>query len=76
MESLDYRFHKISINKHTAVVADDGSVTIVVAHTNPGPAYPNWLETTGHDLGGMLFRWIDAEEHPPVHTEVVKLADL
>jgi hypothetical protein len=76
MESLDYRYYKIHVNKHNAVYEQDGSVKIVVAHRDPGPKYPNWLHTTGHDQGGMLFRWVDADEHPPVDTEVVKFADL
>jgi hypothetical protein len=76
MESLDYRRHKIWINNHTAVYDDEDNVTIVVAHEDPGPAYPNWLETAGHHEGGMLFRWIDAKDHPPVNTRVVKLGDL
>ncbi|MGI9294634.1 MAG: DUF1214 domain-containing protein, partial [Pseudomonadales bacterium] len=76
MESLDYRYHKISVNKHTAHYEDDGSVNIVVAHSDPGPGYPNWLTTAGHELGGMLFRWVEADEHPPVDTKVVKLTNL
>jgi hypothetical protein len=76
MESLDYRYYKIHVNKHTAVYEKDGSVKIVVAHQNPGPEYPNWLTTTGHDQGGMLFRWVEADSHPPVDTEVIKFADL
>jgi hypothetical protein len=76
MESLDYRYHRISINKHTAQARPDGSVRIVVAHRNPGPQHPNWLETCGHQEGGMLFRWIEAEEHPGVDTRVVKHSEL
>ena len=76
MESLDYRYYKIHVNKHTAAYEKDGSVKIVVAHRNPGPKYPNWLHTTGHDQGGMLFRWVEADENPPVETEVVKFAEL
>ena len=76
MESLDFRFHRIHINKHSAAYEDDGSVTIVLAHENPGPKYPNYLETAGHSQGGMLFRWIGAEEHPPIEAHAVKFADL
>ena len=76
MESLDYRYHRIHVNKGTAAYEDDGSVTIVLAHENPGSKYPNYLETAGHNLGGMLFRWIGAEEHPPIEAQVVKFADL
>ena len=76
MESLDYRYHRIHINKHSAVYEDDGSVTIVLANENPGPKYPNALETAGHNQGGMLFRWISAKTHPPVEARVVKFSDL
>ena len=76
MESLDYVNHRIHINNHSAISEPDGSVRIVLAHRNPGPRWPNWLETTGHRLGGMLFRWVDADEHPPVDTRVVKFSEL
>jgi hypothetical protein len=76
MESLDYRNHKIWVNNHTAVYDEEDNVTIVVAGENPGSRFPNWLETTNHGEGGMLFRWIDAESHPPIRTEVVKLSEL
>jgi len=76
MESLDYRYHRIHVNKHTAHYEPDGSVRIVLAHRDPGPRWPNWLTTDGHHLGGLLFRWVDADEHPPVETRVVKFADL
>ncbi len=79
MESLDYRFHRIHVNEHSAVLEEDGSLRIVLAHQDPGPRWPNRLTTAGHRLGGMLFRWIGAVEHPPVDTRVVPfraLADL
>ena len=76
MESLDYRHFRISLNKHTATYNADGSVTVVVAHADPGARYPNWLTTADHDQGGMLWRWVDAEAHPPVHCRVVKFRDL
>ncbi len=73
MESLDYRRHRIHLNPHTAVLEPDGGLRIVVAHRDPGPRFPNWLETAGHDRGGMLFRWIAADAHPPIATRVVAL---
>jgi hypothetical protein len=76
MESLDYRHHRIHLNPHTARLERDRSLRIVVAHRDPGPRYPNWLETAGHSHGAMLFRWIGADEHPPIATRVVKLAEL
>ncbi|MBW2241685.1 MAG: DUF1214 domain-containing protein [Deltaproteobacteria bacterium] len=76
MESLDYRYHRIHLNQHTASYQEDGSVRMVVAHADPGPAWPNWLETAGHRQGGMLFRWVGAEEHPAVDTRVVPFSEL
>jgi hypothetical protein len=77
MESLDYRYHTICINKATAVYHPDGSVKVVVSHTDPG--MPNWLETAGHTEGTMCWRWYRlAEGAEPVEPEckVVKLSDL
>lgn len=74
MESLDYRHHTIHVNKHTAHYGADGSVRVVVSHTDPG--VPNWVETAGHTMGTMCWRWIGADEHPLLKTRVMKLADL
>ena len=74
MESLDYRHHRIHVNKHTARYRDDGSVRIVVAHRDPGA--DNWIETAGHCQGTMCFRWIRADAHPQPQTRVVKLSEL
>jgi hypothetical protein len=76
MESLDYRYHRIHINKQDAVYAGDGSVQIVVCSSDPGEAYPNWLSTAGHALGAMLFRYVEAESFPPIQARVVKTEDL
>lgn len=74
MESLDYRYLRAHFNKHSATVAADGSVTLVLAHRNPGIA--NWLETAGHDRGTMCLRWVGATENVDPDLRVVKLADL
>ena len=74
MESLDYRYHNIHFNKHTASYEDDGSVRIVVAHQRP--PQPNWVETAGHEMGTLCWRWIGAQRHPPVSARVVKFSDL
>jgi len=76
MESLDYRHHRIHLNSHQAALEPNGSLRIVVAHRDPGPAWPNCLETAGHREGGMLFRWIEADEHPPVEARVVRFDEL
>jgi len=74
LESLDYRYFKIHVNKHTATYEPDGSVRVVVAHEDPG--LPNWLDPCGHVRGTMCWRWIRAEEHPQPRTRVVKLEEL
>lgn len=71
MESLDYRFHRVHVNKHSAKTNADGSVTIVVAERDPG--YGNWVDTAGHEHGTMLLRWTSATEHPVPKTKVVRL---
>lgn len=55
MESLDYRYHTVCINKATAEYGPDGSVRVIVAHRDPGS--PNWIETAGHHEGTMCWRW-------------------
>jgi hypothetical protein len=74
LESLDYRFRKIHVNKHTAVYRPDGSVEIVVAARDPG--HLNWLDTCGHRRGTMCVRWIRAKTHPDPQARVAKLANL
>ncbi|MFN2378244.1 MAG: DUF1214 domain-containing protein [Candidatus Binatia bacterium] len=73
MESLDYRFFRIHTNKHLATANADGSVRIVVAHSDPG--HPNWIQTVGHDCGTMCFRWVRADAHPVPRTRVVCVAE-
>jgi len=55
MESLDYRYFHVCINKAASVCNKDGSITVVVAHQDPGT--PNWIETAGHKEGTMCWRW-------------------
>ncbi len=74
MESLDYRHHTIHVNKHTAHYEADGSVRVVVSHSNPG--VPNWIETAGHKKGTMCWRWIGADKHPTLNSRVAKLSEL
>jgi hypothetical protein len=74
MESLDYRYHRITVNKHTASYEDDGSVILYIAHRDPGKG--NWIDTAGHADGTMCWRWIGADDHPELETRVVKLEDI
>ncbi len=74
MESLDYRYFQIWVNKRSARLREDGSVRVVVAHRDPG--VENWIDTCGHDRGTMCWRWIRAAEHPQPRTRVVGLSEL
>ena len=74
MESLDYRYEKISINKHTAAVDADGSVTIHVSRENSGHA--NYLSTAGHTEGTLCFRWVGCPDPVNPTTQVVKRGNL
>jgi hypothetical protein len=55
MESLDYRYFPISVNKHSAKTDADGKVTIYISPMNP--QLPNWLDTCHHTEGTMCLRW-------------------
>jgi hypothetical protein len=74
MESLDYRYHRIDVNHHTAAREPDGSVRLVVAHRDPG--HPNWLDTAGHARGTMCLRYVRARSAPVPRTRVVPFASL
>jgi hypothetical protein len=74
MESLDYRYFPVHLNKGTAKYRDDGSVRIVVAKTDPN--CDNWMNTCEHNTGTFCVRWIRADEHPTPQVKKVKLADV
>jgi hypothetical protein len=77
MESLEYRFFKVCVNKFNAHYEPDGSVKIVIAHEDPGPKYPNWLNTLGEPRGGMLGRYVKSVNPPDkMKCRLVKLASL
>jgi hypothetical protein len=69
MESMDHA-HRVTVNKHTATLGPDGSLTIVVAEKDPG--WGNWIDPTGHTSGTALLRWLGASEHPIPRCRVVR----
>lgn len=72
LESLDTKHRPVWINKHNATLNADGRLTIVVAARDPGCG--NFVDTDGHDNGGMLLRWVGAKHHPTPVCRVVTLA--
>ena len=73
MESLDYRYERISLNAHTAKPNPNGSITLVLSPTDNG--HPNWLSTAGHREGSLCFRWVGAKEPAHPTTQLVALKD-
>ena len=75
LQTFDYRYEQVTINGGQAQAAPDGTVRLVVAHTDPG--VPNWLSTAGHRAGVLWFRWFLPESTPQrPSTRVVTLAEL
>lgn len=74
MESLDYRYLPVTVNKHTARYNPDGSVSFVVADRDVGVG--NFLYTAGHTSGTLLLRWTGAKSHPIPKCRVLKLEEL
>jgi hypothetical protein len=70
MESMDWE-RRITVNKHTARLEDDGSLVLVVAAKDPG--FGNWIDTTGHSFGTALLRWVGTDDHPLPSCEVIRL---
>jgi hypothetical protein len=71
MESLDYRHHPVTINKHTAKRNPDGTLTLVISPRDLG--YGNWMDTNGHSIGTSLLRWIDTPNPPLPRTKIIKI---
>lgn len=71
MESLDYRYHPVWVNKHNTKRNLDGSLTFVIAHRDPG--FGNWLPTLGHDQGFVLLRWVRADTTPVPSSRILQL---
>lgn len=78
MESLDYRYHRIHLNKHSVQVEQDGSVRVAIGalRNNDSGQVPNWLETAGHAQGTMCMRVTEGREQVHPTTHVVKRAEL
>ncbi len=62
MQSMDYKNHKVCINKGEAKPNDDGSYTLYLSHRPMDNE--NWVSTAGYKEAIMFFRWLLADEMP------------
>jgi Protein of unknown function (DUF1214) len=75
MQTLEYAHRGSSLNSKQIAFEPDGSYTIVVAHRDPG--VPNWLDTGGHRVGTIFWRYLLPESDPVMaECEVVPVASL
>jgi Protein of unknown function (DUF1214) len=72
MESLDYTRSRVHLNGTNVQRAPDGSITLVIAASDPG--HPNWLDTTGHTSGTMCMRLTGAARPVVARTSLMSLA--
>jgi hypothetical protein len=63
-----------NINNREAVANADGSVRILISDGDPG--VPNWLDTSGHRVGVMFFRWLHADIAEQPVCRVVKRSEI
>jgi hypothetical protein len=63
-----------NINNREAASNADGSVRVLISDGDPG--VPNWLDTSGHRVGVMFFRWLHADIAEQPVCRVVKRADV
>jgi len=72
LQSYDYRFRQISLNRKQMKYEEDGSFKVIVAHRDPG--HPNWLDTEERPFGFIYWRFLLPDgEIDELKTEVVNL---
>jgi hypothetical protein len=75
MQTLEYVHRRSSLNSSQIQYEPDGSYVIVVAHRDPG--IPNWLDTGGHRVGTIFWRYLLPDPDPTVaQCEVVPVDSL
>jgi hypothetical protein len=74
-QSIDRRLHTSTLNHREMLTRPDGTVRVVVAHTDPG--VPNWLDAAGREAGTIFWRFLLAGEQPArIESCLVNLADV
>jgi hypothetical protein len=67
--TLDWANAQSSLNHRQAAVDPDGVLRFVVSSSDPG--VQNWLDTMGHDLGVLQFRWSGGRAAPRLNVKKV-----
>jgi hypothetical protein len=74
-EVLDYGEHGSHLNDHSARREADGRVRVAISARRP--AAGNWIDTRGHRVGTVVFRWSRTDlPLPALRTTVVPVAEL
>jgi hypothetical protein len=74
-EVPDYEGVRGQVNNHTVQYDGGGTARVVVSARDPD--VPNWIDTFGHRVGVMVFRWFrTALPMPELRTRVVPVASL
>ena len=59
LQTFDYRYRRVSLNRRQMRLEADGSYRIVIAHRDPG--LPNWLDTEQRASGTIYWRFLMPE---------------
>jgi hypothetical protein len=63
-----------NLNDQQVTPNADGSVRLVLSDGDPG--HPNWLDTSGHRVGTMFFRWLHADPDVLPTCQMIPLDEL
>jgi len=75
IQTFDYTRRRTSLNRKQVAPEDDGGFRIVVAARDPG--VPNWMDTAGHAIGTIFWRFqLPEEPLTAIATEVVPVGSL
>ena len=75
LHTYNFDYDRCTINGGQAQYNEDGSWTVVVAHSDP--SHPNWITPQGHCSGRIWLRWFMPEATPePLRTRVVKVPEV
>jgi len=75
MQTLEYVHRRSSLNSAQITYEPDDSYVIVIAHRDPG--LPNWLDTGGHRVGTIFWRYLLPDSDPVMaECEVVPVDSL